>query len=118
MHGVQPTAKIAPSPNDASQPPRADQAPAEAIGRCPAAARACERDRTGRGRERPGRAGIERPPRPFERRDAQDAGKVQPEDHEDDAADRAQRAQVVDQGARQERGGHPSSVNTVPNPAT
>ena len=119
MQGVQPTAKIAPSPNDASQPPRAaHEPPAEPVGRGPAVSGAGQRDRAGRGRERARRAGVERSPGALQRRDAQDAREVEPEDDQDDAADCAQRVEIVGRAGRPERRREPSRVNTAPNPAT
>ena len=104
MHGVQPIAKIAPSPNDASQPPRAltTRAPSRSPmpGRCrhrraepsatdPVAVASAHR-----------RAGVERSPGALEDRDAQDAGQAQAEDDEEQAADDPERGQVVVQRDR------------------
>ena len=104
MHGLQPTAKIAPSPNDASQPPpRADDMATEPVAETRVGASAAESGRAGRGRQRPRRAGIERTPRPLEPRDVEQPRQVEPEHDQDESADDAQRRQVVGDRAGGER---------------
>ena len=103
MHGLQPIAKIAPRPNDASQPPRElttwPPIRSPTLGRRAAAP---EGGRARRGRQRSGGAGVERSPGPLEGRDVEQPGQVQPEHDEDDPADRAQGRQVVDEGTGHE----------------
>ena len=106
MHGVQPIAKIAPSPNDASQPPRVPtiRPPSRSANLAsvpPVAAGRRERDRARRGRDGTGGARLERPPGSIERGDAQHAGEIQPEDDEQDPAELAEDRQVVDQWPRE-----------------
>ena len=98
MHGLQPIAKIAPSPNDANQPPRElttwPPIRSPIVGDADAGA---EGRRARRGRQRARRAGVERPPRPAQDGDVQESRQVEAEDDEDDAADGPQRRQVVDE---------------------
>ena len=105
MHGVQPIAKIAPSPNDASQPPRLPTSRPPSRSPNVGAAPRAERHRPGRRRDGRRRAGVERPPGPLERGHAQDAGEVQPEEDEDHAADLAEdRHPLREAGGRERRG--------------
>ena len=85
MHGVQPIAKIAPSPNDASQPPRVPtmRPPSRSPSpdRCPGAAKAIVPVALATDA---GGAGLERPPRAVEGGDAQHPGEIQSEHDEQD----------------------------------
>ena len=104
MHGLQPIAKIAPSPNDASQPPpELTTWPPSRSPRPGFAPAAAEGGRAGRRRQRPRRAGIERTPRPLEPRDVEQPGQVEAEHDQDDPADDAQGGQVVGDRAGGER---------------
>ena len=107
MHGVQPIAKIAPSPKLASQPPRLLTIRPPSRSPRPGPAGRGERHRAGRGRQRGRGAGVERPPVPLERRDPEDAGEVQPEQDEDHAADLAQDRHPRRQPGGGERRRHP-----------
>ena len=59
----------------------------------------------GRGRQRTGGPSVEGTPRPAEDGDVQEPREVEPEDDQDDAADRPKRRKVVDQRTGDERGG-------------
>ena len=103
MQGLQPIAKIAPSPNDANQPPRE-------LTTCPPIRSPIVGDRRARaegrgarrGRQRARCAGVERSPRPAQDGDVQESRQVEAEDDEDDATDGPQRRQVVDEGTGRE----------------
>ena len=101
MQGVQPMAKIAPSPNEASQPPRwltrrepsrsptpSDEPPSDIV---PVAVASDEDAPASSGRQVRSSAEIRMMP-----------GQAEPHDHEHEAADDAQRREVVVERARRE----------------
>ena len=120
MQGVQPIAKIAPSPNDASQPPLAADEPAAeplaepaAARRRPAPAPSCRSPSRSSPAPRHRAAATA-----VEAGDLEDAREVQPEHDQDHAADLAQEGHVVDEaGRRRYVAVTPRSVNTTPKPS-
>ena len=73
MHGVQPMAKIAPSPNEASQPPRwLTRRDAEPVADAPSDAPPSDIEPVAVASDER-RPGVERPPGPLERGDPDDA---------------------------------------------
>ena len=121
MHGVQPMAKIAPSPNDASHPPRVPtmRPPSRSANRASVperCTRRCEGDGAGRGGQGSRSPGLERPPGPIQGRNPEHAGEIQPEHDQQDPADLAQQRQVVDERPGKVRRGHPEEREDRPEP--
>ena len=82
---------------------RGDEVAADPIPDGRARTAAPERGRAGGGRQRSGGAGVERTPGSLEGRDVEQTGEVETEHDEDDAADRPERRQIVDERPGHER---------------
>ena len=120
MHGVQPIAKIAPRPNDASQPPRlADEPAAEPVAdrsARPSAAEAIVPVVAAHGGRR---AGVEWPPGSLERRHRAGRRRGSARGRSRITPPTWRRAGIhCDEPAAANVAVTPSSVNTAPNPAT
>ena len=118
MHGLQPMAKIAPSPNDANQPPRELDDVAADAGRRPSASRApdAERRRAGRRGQRAGCAGVEGSPCPAQDRDVQEPARSRPRTIRITPPIDPQRRQVVDERSGRERRGDAEDREHGPEP--